>query len=296
MSAHPRGPYPRAAPPSSKASPRGGTWSYDGSLEGLLVLAHRAWSESAPPEAVANALAAEGELFALLGPSPLHGAPLSPADLGRLAEAAASVLRAFSGELFDLIVRVWMSEESLELPLFRLCAEAGLHGSEVLADHGDPDLRAVSRAARRVLREIHRLTGLARFSPRADGLYAAPLEPDANVIAALMPHFARRFGEGDFALVDIRRRLAFARRGGRFESAAGGEALAFMPDAAAAGGGGEGNPGGADPADEEVLLWKRYHKAAENPARRNPELQRRLMPRRYWKYLPELEGGASGTR
>jgi uracil-DNA glycosylase len=248
-----------------------GTWSYDGSLEGLIVLAHKAYSRTQAPEAIANALAQEGELFALLGPPPLEQ-PSS--GIAGEAEAAGSELRAFSGELFDMIARIWMSEEALELPLLRVCAEAGKRGADVLADHGAPDLRALSRSSRRVYREIDRLRGLARFSPREDGLFPAPLEPDANVAAALLPHFARRFGEEDFALVDLRRRLAFARRSGRFESAVGEEALAYLP-----------SPCG----DEEVRLWKRYFKAAENPARRNPELQRRLMPMRYWRYLPETE-------
>ncbi len=265
----------------------GGTWSYDGSLDGLLVLAHRAYCEGEPPDAVANALAADGELFALLGPAPLRGAPFkgssdqSPSELGRAAESASAELRAFSGGLFDTILRIWMSEEALELPLFRLCAIAGHRGTDALADHGNPDLRAVSRASRRVGREIDRLSGLARFSPGPGGLFVAALEPDANVIAALLPHFARRFGSEDFALVDARRRLALARRGGLFESATGEEALAFLPERTGAG-------------DEDVALWGRYFKAAENPARRNAELQRRLMPARYWRYLPEM-GGAGGA-
>ena len=166
-----------------------------------------------------------------------------------------------------------MSEDALELPLFRVCAEAGLHGTLVLADHGRPDLRAISRASRRVGCEINKLTGLARFSPRSDGLYSAPLEPDFNIVSALLPHFARRFGREDFALVDVKRRLAVARVDGRLASGVGDEALAYLPEAV---------------SDEDVLLWKLYFKAAENPSRRNPELQRQLMPRRYWKYLPEL--------
>jgi probable DNA metabolism protein len=249
-----------------------GTWSYDGSLDGLILLAYKAYSELSAPEAVANALAEAGELFALLGPAPLE---IADGDPWSGAEAAGSMLRSFSGELFDLIARIWMSEEPLEPPLLRLCAVAGRRGPDALADHGDPDLRAVSRAARRVDREIHRLTGLARFSPRRDGLFSAPLDPDANVVASLLPHFARRFGEEDFAIVDLRRRLAFARLGGRLESAVGDEALAFLPEPA---------------RDEEAELWKRYFKSAENPARRNPGLQRRLMPRRYWRYLPEIAG------
>jgi probable DNA metabolism protein len=247
----------------------GGTWSYDGSLEGLIVLAHRAYSETASPDAVANALASEGELFALLGPQPLEPAT---ADLAR-AQNAGAQLRAFSSELFDMVIRIWMSEESLELPLFRVCAQAGRHGAEALADHGNPDLRALSQASRRVCREIERLKGFARFSPGAGGMLVAALEPDHNVACSLMPHFARRFGGEDFAIVDLRRRLSFARRGGAIESAAGEEALALVPGAA---------------TDEDLQLWRRYFKATENPSRKNLELQRRLMPRRYWRFLPEL--------
>jgi probable DNA metabolism protein len=264
-----KGAHTRGSPHPSEAS-QSGTWSYDGSLEGLVVLSHRAYASRSVPDAVANALAEAGELFALLGPDPLESAS---SNLERDAESAGSELRSFSGELFDMIARIWMSEEPLELPLFRLCAEAGLHGAEVLANHSSPDLRALSRAARRVYHEIDRLSGLARFSPRHDGIFSAPIEPDANIIAALIPRFARRFGSEDFALVDIRRRLAFARRSGRFESAAGEEALAFLPDSG---------------PEEDLLLWKRYFRATENPARRNPELQRRLMPMRYWRYLPEM--------
>jgi uracil-DNA glycosylase len=258
------------------ANPRG-TWSYDGSFEGLVLLARKAYAEAQAPEAVANALAEEGELFALLGPAPFqaetYGA--SPEDYAKKAEKASSELRSFSGELFDMVLRIWMSEEALELPLFRLCAEAALHGPEILADHGRADLRAISRASRRVYREIDRLRGLARFSSCPDGLLSAPLEPDANVVAALLPHFARRFVREDFALVDLRRGLAFARRGCVFESASGEAALSYLP-----------TKGAGD--DEDIDLWRRYFKATENPARRNPELQRRLMPRRYWPYLPEL--------
>jgi probable DNA metabolism protein len=259
-----------------------GTWSFDGSLEELFALAHRAYREGSAPQAILNAGAvagrgaSSGELFSLAELDPCLGGesvaqPLIPSLRG---EEAGRELRAFSGELFDMIIRIWMSEEALELPLLQVCAQAGLHGTEVLADYGSADLRAVSRASRRVSREIDRLSGLARFFP-AGGLFLALLEPDSNIVAALMPHFARRFGREDFALVDLRRSLACARRGGAFESAAGEAALAFLPESS-----GEG--------DEDLLLWKRYFKATENPARRNGELQRRLMPRRYWPYLPEL--------
>jgi hypothetical protein len=79
--------------------------------------------------------------------------------------------------------------------------------------------------------------------------------------------------------VDMRRCIALARRDGRFESASGNGILAYAPELGVR-------------RDEETELWKLYFKAAENPARRNPDLQRRLMPRRYWRYLPEMGGQA----
>jgi probable DNA metabolism protein len=38
-------------------------------------------------------------------------------------------------------------------------------------------------------------------------------------------------------------------------------------------------------------LWRTYHRAINNPCRKNPGLQRQFMPLRYWKYLSEMEGG-----
>jgi len=245
-----------------------GTWSYDGSLDGLVVLAGRALALAAAPEAVANALAPEGELFGLLGPSPL--APPHDAVEERKASRA---LRSFSEELYDLVIKIWMSECPLELALLQLCAVVSTRGTPALHDRRDPRVRALAQASFRVEREIHRLIGLARFSLRSDGLYSAPVEPDHNVAAALMPTFSARFGPQDFAIVDVKRRLAFVSKSGSERSLCGAEALELLPD-------------GGDAEDPE--LWRRYFAATDNPSRRNPSLQKRLMPVRYWKHLVEL--------
>jgi probable DNA metabolism protein len=250
----------------SRAPVARGSWAYEGSLESLFLLADRALGSGEYPESLGGSGARPPSLFDA-APIPVE-AP-DPAE----AESAACRLRAFSGELFDLCLRAWMSEEGVEPELLATAAAAGLEGPDSIEDFARPQVRVLQGACRRVDREIHRLQGLARFSPRNDGLYSAPLEPDHNVIAALSPHFARRFGPQPFALVDLRRSLAFESREGRLRALAGREALELLPDRA---------------EDEDIELWRRYFEAAENPARRNPALQRRLMPSRYWKYLPEL--------
>jgi probable DNA metabolism protein len=257
-------------------------WTYGGSLEELILLAYRAYAQAAAPDALAdpaamhkqpadNAPKAEADLFTppeafLFETEPVYH-PVSP-------EKAASELQAFSCDLYDQIALLWMSEEGLELPLLRGCAKAGRHGSDALLDQSDSDIRAIALCARRVSREIDRFIGIARFSPRSDGLFVAVLESDANIAGALMPHFARRFGTEDFAIVDLKRQLAFAREKGAFICRSGEEALAYLPD--------------SQDAEEDVLLWKRYFKAVEIPSRRNPKLQLGHLPRRYWRFLPEI--------
>jgi probable DNA metabolism protein len=237
-------------------------WAYDGSLEGLVGLAARALREGrAPALAVRRGGTESSSLFAF-----------DEAGIGDRGKDRDEILSR-DEYLLDLVIKAWMSEEDIETALLVLCADFGRLGPSVLGDHSRVETRRVKAACRRVTREIHRLIGLARFSPRSDGLFSAPLEPDHNVVAALMPHFTRRFAGHDFAVVDLRRELAFSSRGGRIEASQGKEALALLPDRR---------------GDEDTALWRRYYAAAENPARRNPSLRLRLMPARYWKYLPEL--------
>jgi probable DNA metabolism protein len=195
------------------------------------------------------------------------------------AGAAARSIRCRSGIIFDLCLRAWMSEEGVEPELVRTAAEARREGDEVAEDFSRPHVRILRTACRRVDREICRLQGFARFSPRSDGVFSAPLEPDHNVVAALAPHFSRRFGRQAFAIVDLRRRIAIASAGGTLRALAGGDALALLPDL---------------DDGEERCLWRRYFGATENADRRNPALQRSLMPARYWKYLPEFGPTSTG--
>jgi probable DNA metabolism protein len=211
------------------------------------------------------------ELFAASEGAPVYGSrePDRPDHLA----ATVRIIQAHSCELFDLALRVWMSEEPLTGLLLGLAAAVAAGGEERAHDYADPRVRALHSAARRVDREIHRLVGLARFLPLADGIFAAPLEPDHNILAALLPRFIPRFNGRGFALLDLRRGFALARLHGVTEELGWSEAQALISPRS---------------EDEDAALWRRYFSAAGNPARKNPRPQRRLMPSRYWKYLPEL--------
>jgi probable DNA metabolism protein len=140
-------------------------------------------------------------------------------------------------------------------------------------DRGDSDASAVLEAAYKVGHEIHRLMGLLRFSPNEDGIYIAHCEPDYFVLPALGPHFKERFGEIPWAIIDEKRRLCMRCVSHSLEFSNIDKNPAFLKK---------------PPDSEWENLWRHYHKTINNESRNNPDLQKRFMPKRYWKYLNEV--------
>jgi probable DNA metabolism protein len=159
-------------------------------------------------------------------------------------------------------------------------AEQRRAAERAACDRGDPDVRVVLDAAYKVWREIDRLRGLLRFCPDENGVYIARCAPDHFVLPALGPHFKERFGKTPWAVIDEKRRLCL-------HCAGGGE-----PKLCAAGDGfplAENLGGGEQRYGEFENLWRHYHKIINNESRNNPDWQRRFLPKRYWKYLTEVQ-------
>jgi len=155
--------------------------------------------------------------------------------------------------------------------------------ARVASDRGDGDVLTVLKAAYKVTVEIHRLTGLLRFSPDPEGVYIARCSPDYFILPALAEHFTLRFGQTPWAIIDEKRKL---RLQGGLQSENGAPAKltaqpsSDLPVAA---------PAGEENVDSWEELWRLYHRSVNNEARKNPRLQRQFMPERYHKYLPEMD-------
>jgi len=206
-----------------------------------------------------------------------------------------------SRDAFGAIVYAWMSELPVTEHIIRfgkkILASQNTVAKEIeprgkleiarrkaaqiaATDRGDFDVQTVREAAQKVWHEIHRLMGLLRFCPNENGVYTARCEPDHFVLPALGPHFMGRFGETPWAIIDNKRRLSLSCEA--WQSGASGKALVFSANAENMSSSGKGQTG------EWENLWKHYHKTINNESRNNPDLQRRFMPTRYWKYLSEL--------
>jgi probable DNA metabolism protein len=144
---------------------------------------------------------------------------------------------------------------------------------------GDPLVCETQKVKGRVNWEIGKLLGFARFRRTAPGFWYAPINPDANIVGFLGPHFADRFPDEDVLIHDIRRDIGY--RGAR-------------------GQGGLVDLRGLPPELRAILekesepdfptQCQAYFERIAVPERRNPRLQAHNMPRRYWSSLIEKPG------
>ena len=152
---------------------------------------------------------------------------------------------------------------------------ARMAAARAASDRGDPDVCAVLNAAYKVQHELHRLTGLLRFSPNSEGMYIARCSPDHYILPGLADHFYLRFGETPWAIIDEKREICLCREKGEPPK------LISLPEFLSLAAAESGRK------DSWEDLWRLYHRSVNNEAKKNLQLQRQFMPLRYQKYLPE---------
>ena len=205
-------------------------------------------------------------------------------DASTLNESAR-IIYELSPNTFDIIIHAWLSGLPIETEITAYghsVLSAALTGNTIkekcfaaeraAQDRGNTETLTVLNAAGKVQQEIHRMMGLLRFTPNANGEFTAECEPDHFILPALADYFSARFGETSWSIIDKKRELCL-------RCSSGGTAVLTMPE--------KTGEAAADSSDEWEELWKHYHKVINNEDRNNPGLQKQFMPKRYWKYLPE---------
>ena len=210
----------------------------------------------------------------------------------------------YSGKAYKDILYAWMSELPIEREIIHFawkivsagrtesmesmgstknnnCKKAKSSAERARCDLADINVKKVLDAASRARKESHFLMGILRFSVGSSGAPVARCSPDYFILPTLAYHFTLRFGKSAWAIIDEKRNISLMR-------AKDGEAKLFVFDPL--------HPwfkeetgDGKESFDDWEKMWKNYHSSINNESRANPNLQRRFIPVRYWKYLPELQ-------
>jgi len=138
-------------------------------------------------------------------------------------------------------------------------------------------VREVLDRARLVGGEAHKFKGLLRFMELRDGTYYAPFAPDHRILLPVAQYFAQRLADQRWVIHDRRRGVAVLWDGQSLQPAE------FD---------GMGDPRDWVSEDECRFqeCWRTCTRHIAIGERRNPRLQAQFMPRRYWQYLPEMNG------
>lgn len=202
--------------------------------------------------------------------------PLSlTTDSNRAQSFAARTANELGPEYFERIMRVFLSDRPGRGDIIlKFLAYAFAHGSQVMEHFQHPDVHPFRDLDRAVSREIHRMLGLIRFQRLEGEVFYAPYSPTYNITILLANHFANRMSDQFWVIHDVSRSLGLFYNKDTWHTAP----LEHAP------------LGGL--ASEEVLFqeaWKTYFKRIAIKERYNPALQMGHMPKKYWKYLTEIE-------
>ena len=250
---------------------------YDGSFDGFLTVIFDIYATKQPPVQIIRERLYQPVFFDTLAHVATDAVKSERVWNGIVARSNKNVTRmfylAFASELPDVEMTLYGYLEKL------FADTTGKFHKNMLDDHSF-ELYQVSR---KVSHEIHRFHGFVRFQETTDGLLFAAIEPDHDIVSLIAPHFARRFGNQSWVIYDRRRdKGIFWKKPEMHEitltdqqfDAMTGEILHNIKS-----------------EDEDLYrtLWKAYYKAISIPERKNTRLMLRLLPRRYWKYLPEKQ-------
>lgn len=248
---------------------------YDGSFDGLLSALFDAYALRSFPEALIGC----GE------PEPLftervHEVVTDPAHAARVWRGLE---RRLSTGMRSMLVYAWHGEQAgSDFLLLRCLRRVIDQGGGVLADQADPDMKALHCLALRVSHEREHLKQFVRLQKAADGTYFAAATPEHDALPLAVDYFTDRFADQRWLIYDRRRDYGYFYDGVRARRVTLEDDRGMIADKLA-------DRWLAEDERQFQLLWKNYFEALAIPQRINLRQQRRMMPRRYWKHLTEME-------
>ena len=153
---------------------------------------------------------------------------------------------------------------------------------KVSDNFGHPAVLGVSRFAKSVGREAHRMKAFIRFQKFSDGTFFEVIHPDFNVLPLIASHFQKRYTDQPWVIYDEKRAFGLYYNKVRVQEIT----LHFWEQKKDTG-------IVVQRFDDNEMkydqLWKDYYRSTTIASRKNEKLQRQHVPIRYRKYLNEFE-------
>lgn len=244
---------------------------YDGTLEGLLTATFVSYERHEEPLDVCR----DCNWVPRIGQSSIHIAT----DPSKAARVHRGIVSRAGSRTFTAIVNASTCDDyDTGSIIYRFIRHVVARSEErraipVLDEIAEPAVADLLRLSKHAVNETEKMRQFVRFSHLENGVWLARVNPNASVVPLVMGYFSSRLNDQPFIIFDEVHHLAGIYDGHTWQLI---EAdAANMPDPT---------------AHDDVIrqAWQSFYDALSVEARYNPELRRQLMPKRFWRNLPEV--------
>lgn len=238
-------------------------FAYDGSYEGFLCSVFDSFSMKAIPSDIV--------VFDDMEPSLLR-IHYVETDFEHAKRVEAGIIRKTGKTVLNMVKRAFLFDgEGKENAILRFIHRAFDEGTSIGSRIGDEDVSRVYKMCVSVNNEAERLRQFTRFSD-ANGALVAIIHPKHFVLPLIKGFFCARIKNEHFMIFD-------AEHGGALIHSPGRTAIIPVENLE------------LPESDDRFYsdLWKSYYRHIAIGERYNPTCRRAHMPKRFWKYLPEVE-------
>lgn len=264
------------------------------SLEGILTAVYRAYEWRLKPSGTRLQVGeADLCLFAVYREV--------EADAELAEKVANTVRRRFGQEAWEDVCYALAVEDAGKGQAVYQTIAAGLAGQikgRLMSGLANDYIRRTFELSRRAHNEAHRMKEFLRFKELEGRVLFAQIEPDANVVEFIMPHFADRFPLENFVIADTKRGLA-----GIHAASKEWFLMRMDEDAQVSGSGGDIRQGAqsvslegyySEGELEMAELFRRFCHTIGIKERENRKLQQQFLPLKYRGFMTEFENHTGG--
>ncbi|OOM74933.1 TIGR03915 family putative DNA repair protein [Clostridium sp. BL-8] len=241
---------------------------YDNTFEGLLTAVYNGFYSKNPPELIYSK--SESNIPLLLGE--IIEVTTDEIKFNKVKNAIINTIDLLA--LKKIYMTYLSNYKDKSILIFNYLKIAFKLKHEVHSFLNIDVIRLVDDINRRVMFECHNFEGFIRFNYLDEKFLYASIEPDNDILELIGEHFKKRFPKEYFIIHDIFREKALIYDTISYEII---EIAADIYEKLRL------------HKDEYTELWKTYFKATTIEERTNLRLQRRMMPKRYWKHILETD-------
>lgn len=240
-------------------------------LEGILTGIYRVYEDHRAEEDVLLALDDEPRLFAEV--------VTVEADAVKSRKVADTLVRRFGMEDYERVCLALTSPDAEKAQAVYRTVHWGLkcgRKGHLFDNQADIQVCKAYKLSRNAGREYGHLQGFLRFEELESGAMYARVRPANHLLPFLMPHFADRFPEENFLIHDVDRNVIGVHGAQDTWFLVSGEEIAGEKLQL------------SDTEERYQALFRHFCNCIGIEERRNPTLQRNLLPLHFRKYMTEF--------